>query len=236
MGLFLLVSVILTSFICFILLFSVIRKKSNHSVLLPSEVNKFFYKKNLHEFEKEIEAGLVGEKKKLIVELKQSFLDNIVKIKSDEQKSLTPSFSITMFSLSIILMVICSYVVYMKFGAFYKVLHWKDVSSKLPELSNKLILSEKIVLTKDERLDLILALRTRLHYQPADSLGWLLLGLIGLANQDINMAILAMKKAYSLEPENPNIQRGYAQALIFSKNIVEKNKAYRILDTLEKKQ
>lgn len=65
--------------------------------------------------------------------------------------------------------------------------------------------------------DLTLALRTRLHYQPEDSTGWLLLGRIALANRDVTTAIDFMKSRMLFEPKDPDVMLGYAQALMLLK-------------------
>ncbi len=77
--------------------------------------------------------------------------------------------------------------------------------------------------------DLTLALRTRLHYQPEDSAGWLLLGRIALANRDAETAVGAMKRAYDLAPQDPDARLGYAQSLMMSQDESEQRHARSIL-------
>ncbi|MGR5542546.1 tetratricopeptide repeat protein, partial [Vibrio campbellii] len=79
---------------------------------------------------------------------------------------------------------------------------------------------------------LTLALRTRLHYQPDDSTGWLLLGRIGLANRDVETSIGAMKKAFRLEPDNDDVKLGYAQALMLSQDDMDQETARVLLAEL----
>ncbi|NMU84170.1 tetratricopeptide repeat protein, partial [Vibrio parahaemolyticus] len=77
-----------------------------------------------------------------------------------------------------------------------------------------------------------LALRTRLHYQPEDSTGWLLLGRIALANRDVTTAIDAMEKSYRLEPKDPDVMLGYAQALMLSQEEMDQATARSLLGKL----
>tara|TARA_Y100001960_G_C14746913_1_gene866167 strand:- start:1538 stop:2431 length:894 start_codon:yes stop_codon:yes gene_type:complete len=121
---------------------------------------------------------------------------------------------------------------YYKFGAQQEVLEWQEVTSNLPALSKKLMSPEGAQLSDDEMRDLTLALRTRLHYEPEDSTGWLLLGRIALANRDVDTAIGSMKKAYKLEPESNDIMLGYAQALMLSQDDVDQENARGILGRL----
>lgn len=92
--------------------------------------------------------------------------------------------------------------------------------------------SEGGALTDDELEDLTLALRTRLHYQPEDSTGWLLLGRIALANRDAETAKDSMERAYKLEPKNEDVQLGFAQALMLSPDEADQNQARLILSRL----
>ena len=121
---------------------------------------------------------------------------------------------------------------YFKFGASTKVEDWQQVSANLPALSKKLLVPEGAALSDDEMRDLTLALRTRLHYHPDDSTGWLLLGRIALANRDVVTAVGAMKKAYALKSDDDDIKLGYAQALILSQDELDQTIARRILGQL----
>jgi hypothetical protein len=88
---------------------------------------------------------------------------------------------------------------------------------------------EQEALTEQEMADITLGLRTRLHYQPEDSAGWLLLGRIALSNRDGNTATGAMNKAYQLNPEDPDIRLGYAQSLMASQNEPDQRQAKALL-------
>jgi cytochrome c-type biogenesis protein CcmH/NrfG len=133
---------------------------------------------------------------------------------------------------SVILTVVMSYGLYSKFGASDDIAKWQEVSANLPQLSKKLMSASAEPLSDDEMADLTLALRTRLHYQPEDSTGWLLLGRIALANRDVNTAIDAMEKAYKLEPKDPDVQLGYAQALMLSGEEMDQATARSLLGKL----
>ena len=229
MTLFWISTIILSLAAIFLIVLPFINKKANNDDVLRDELNKAFYKDRLDELEVEAEEGLVDNQQELIADLKQSLLDD-VPAKQEMKKTKISTLGVVVPS--IILVVAVTYGMYFKFGALDKVQHWQEVSSNLPELSKKLMSSEGGALTDDELEDLTLALRTRLHYQPKDSTGWLLLGRIALANRDAETAKDSMERAYKLEPKNEDVQLGFAQALMLSPDEADQNQARLILSRL----
>lgn len=232
MTLFWIASVVLVVFSCILIALPIYRQKVNNDEALRDELNKAFYKDRLSELQEEAEEGLVEDQQDLIEDLKQSLLDDIPAQKDHaNDRSISP---MAVLIPSIIVVIVLSYGMYMKFGAHQEVQEWQQVTANLPALSKKLMAPEGAALSDDEMQDLTLALRTRLHYQPDDSTGWLLLGRIALANRDVDTAIGSMKKAYDLEPKDPDVMLGFAQALMLSQDDVEQDQARRILGELVK--
>ncbi|MGD8233602.1 c-type cytochrome biogenesis protein CcmI [Vibrio sp. TRT 1302] len=230
MTLFWIASVILIAISIVMIAMPFIKRKNNNDAELRDELNKAFYKDRLEELEEETDEGLVDNQQDLIEDLKQSLLDDIPADNVKQQESNTSALAVIVPSA--LLVIGLSYGLYFKFGASQDVIQWQQVSANLPALSKKLMSPEGAALSDDEMADLTLALRTRLHYQPDDSTGWLLLGRIALANRDIDTAIGAMKKAYNLEAQNTDIMLGYAQALMLSQDDVDQDKARNILGKL----
>lgn len=230
MTLFWIASIILTVMSIVLIAWPIINKKSNHDEALRDELNKALYKDRLSELKEETEEGLVENQQDLIADLKQSLLDDIPKEagKSEETRIHPAAILVP----SVVLVVALSYGMYAKFGAADAVEQWQDVSGNLPALSKKLMSPQSGELSADEMEDLTLALRTRLHYEPNDSTGWLLLGRIALANRDVTTAVGSMKKAYELDNSNQDIQLGYAQALMLSQDDVDQDKARSLLGNL----
>ncbi|MEZ9699600.1 c-type cytochrome biogenesis protein CcmI [Vibrio sp. 10N.261.46.E12] len=229
MTLFWISTIILSLAAILLIVLPFINKKANNDEMLRDELNKAFYKDRLIELEVEAEEGLVDNQQELIADLKQSLLDDVP---AQQEMKKTQISTLGVVVPSIILVVVVTYGMYFKFGALDKVQHWQEVSSNLPELSKKLMSSEGGALTDDELEDLTLALRTRLHYQPKDSTGWLLLGRIALANRDAETAKDSMERAYKLEPKNEDVQLGFAQALMLSPDEADQNQARLILSRL----
>ncbi|MFG0606612.1 c-type cytochrome biogenesis protein CcmI [Vibrio mimicus] len=203
-----------------------IQKRANNDQELRDELNKAFYKDRLKELEEETEEGIVVDQQDLIADLKQTLLDDIPTQQKHQQENKVSLWIVVVPS--VLLVVGLSYALYAKFGNYQHVQAWQQVSAQLPELSKKLM-SPQAELSDEEMNDLTLALRTRLHYQADDVTGWLLLGRIGLANRDLETAVGAMKKAFALDSEDPDVKFGYAQALMLSNDPVDQQEAKAVL-------
>nr|WP_319554784.1 c-type cytochrome biogenesis protein CcmI [uncultured Vibrio sp.] len=229
MTLFWISTVVLTLIACALVAMPLLKQKANNDEVLRDELNKAFYKDRLSELQEETEEGLVESQEDLISDLKQSLLDDIPGDNGHKETKISP---IAVLVPSVVLTVVLSYGLYYQFGASQEVVRWQEVSANLPELSKKLMSSSSEPLSDQEMEDLTLALRTRLHYQPEDSTGWLLLGRIALANRDVATAIDSMKKSFNLEPQDPDIMLGYAQALMLSQEEMDQNTARSLLGQL----
>ncbi|EKO3960140.1 c-type cytochrome biogenesis protein CcmI [Vibrio fluvialis] len=235
MTLFWISTLILVAIACVFIAIPLIQKKANNDTVLRDELNKAFYKDRLNELQEETAEGLVDNQQDLIADLKQSLLDDIPADKQVTQQSQVSTLAVLVPS--VLLVVLLSYGMYAKFGNYDKVEHWQQVSADLPQLTRKLMApqGQGVELTDQEMEDLTLSLRTRLYYQPEDSTGWLLLGRIAMANRDMQTAIGAMKHAYALEPQDGDIQLGYAQALMLSDDEMDQTQARSILQRLAKR-
>ncbi|MBY8000276.1 c-type cytochrome biogenesis protein CcmI [Vibrio fluvialis] len=235
MTLFWISTLILVAIACVFIAIPLIQKKANNDTVLRDELNKAFYKDRLNELQEETAEGLVDNQQDLIADLKQSLLDDIPADKQATQQSQVSTLAVLVPS--VLLVVLLSYGMYAKFGNYDKVEHWQQVSADLPQLTRKLMAPQDqgVELTDQEMEDLTLSLRTRLYYQPEDSTGWLLLGRIAMANRDMQTAIGAMKHAYALQPQDGDIQLGYAQALMLSDDEMDQTQARSILQRLAKR-
>ncbi|MDV5171089.1 c-type cytochrome biogenesis protein CcmI [Photobacterium rosenbergii] len=183
--------------------------KEQDEVASRDELNKAFFKDRMDELKEESSEGLVENRDELVVELQQSLLDD-VPANAEQTKT---KVSTTMLIPGLILLVGVSFGMYMKVGSLDKVQAWNDTVARLPELSQRLM-DESNPLSDQEMEDLTLALRTRLHSNPNDATGWLLLGRIGMANRDAETAQDAMNRAYRLDPTNPEVMLSFGQTLM----------------------
>lgn len=183
--------------------------KEQDEVASRDELNKAFFKDRMDELKEESSEGLVENKDELVVELQQSLLDD-VPANAEQTKT---KVSTAMLIPGLILLVGVSFGMYMKVGSLDKVQAWNETVARLPELSQRLM-DESNPLSDQEMEDLTLALRTRLHSNPNDATGWLLLGRIGMANRDAETAQDAMNRAYRLDPTNPEVMLSFGQTLM----------------------
>lgn len=187
--------------------------KEQNEATSRDELNKAFFQDRLNELNAETKEGLVDNQDELVVELKQSLLDDIP---VEQNKIATKHFSAVMLLPGILILIVLSFGLYNVFGHYREVVAWQNSVSRLSELSEKLMSDTEETMTDQEMNDLTLSLRTQLQQTPNDALGWLLLGRIALANRDIRTAEAAMAKSYQLSPNDTDIKLGYAQSLMLT--------------------
>ncbi|PSU29860.1 c-type cytochrome biogenesis protein CcmI [Photobacterium lutimaris] len=198
--------------------------KEQDEVASRDELNKAFFKDRMDELKEESSEGLVENKDELVVELQQSLLDD-VPANTEQAKT---QVSTTMLIPGLILLVGVSFGMYMKVGSLDKVQAWNETVTRLPDLSQRLM-DESNPLSDQEMDDLTLALRTRLHSNPDDATGWLLLGRIGMANRDAETAQDAMSRAYRLDPNNPEVMLSFGQTLMMIGDPAQSERARLLL-------
>jgi cytochrome c-type biogenesis protein CcmI len=230
MTLFWIAAVLLLTIAALFVFFPLFSRHRPADDALRDDLNKAFYKQRRQEIAREANEGIVNDEEELIVDLKQSLLDDVPKAIPQSESRLFSTQRVLTYSM--IFLVVVTVGVYSAFGHLDQVQRWESVSAQLPELSKKLMTPSGSTLTAQEMDDLTLALRTRLHYQSSDATGWLLLGRIGLANRDAQTALGAMEKAYQLAPHDSNMAFGYAQALMVSDDESQQQRAIAMLNGL----
>jgi cytochrome c-type biogenesis protein CcmI len=230
MPLFWIAAVLLLAIAALFVFFPLLSAGRSGDQELRDELNKAFYKQRLAEITREAGEGIVNDEQELVVDLKQSLLDDVPKTMLQRDSHLLSTKRV--LTISMVMLVVLSVGVYHVFGHLDQVKRWESVSAQLPELSKKLMAPNGNALTEPEMDDLTLALRTRLYYQPNDATGWLLLGRIALANRDAQMAVGAMEKAYQLSPNDKSVAFGYAQALMVSDDELQQKRAIDMLNSM----
>ena len=176
-----------------------------------SALNKQLYRQRLLEIGEEREQGILAEEPESLVELQRSLLDDIPDVEQTARggKSL-------IWIPGVLVLVVVSLGLYYKLGAWQEVSRWQDASSRLGELSNRILVERDSEVTEQDLLDFTLGLRTRLKEEPNDYRGWLLLGRLTLDGNDPEMAREALERAYSLAPQKAMVAVPYAQALMMT--------------------
>ncbi|MGN5137527.1 c-type cytochrome biogenesis protein CcmI [Aeromonas sp. 164P] len=176
-----------------------------------STLNKQLYRQRLLEIGEEREQGILAEESDSLVELQRSLLDDI----PDVEQTARSGKSLIWIP-GILVLVMVSLGLYYKLGAWQEVSRWQDASSRLGELSNRILVERDAQVTEQDLLDFTLALRTRLKDEPNDYRGWLLLGRLALDGNDPEMASEALERAYTLAPQKSLVAVPYAQALMMT--------------------
>ena len=176
-----------------------------------SALNKQLYRQRLLEIGEEREQGILAEEPESLVELQRSLLDDIPDVEQTARggKSL-------IWIPGVLVLAVVSIGLYAKLGAWQEVSRWQDASSRLGELSNRILVERDARVTEQDLLDFTLALRTRLKDEPNDYRGWLLLGRLALDGNDPEMASEALERAYTLAPQKSLVAVPYAQALMMT--------------------
>lgn len=176
-----------------------------------SALNKQLYRQRLREIGEEREQGILAEESESLVELQRSLLDDI----PDVEQSARSGKSLTWIP-GVLVLVVVSLGLYYQLGAWQEVSRWQDASSRLGELSNRILVERDSEVTEQDLLDFTLGLRTRLKEEPNDYRGWLLLGRLTLDGNDPEMAREALERAYELAPQKAMVAVPYAQALMMT--------------------
>lgn len=176
-----------------------------------SALNKQLYRQRLLEIGEEREQGVLAEESDSLVELQRSLLDDI----PDVEQTARSGTSLIWIP-GVVVLVVVSLGLYYKLGSWQEVSRWQDASSRLGELSNRILVERDAQVTEQDLLDFTLALRTRLKAEPNDYRGWLLLGRMALDGNDPEMASEALERAYGLAPQKSLVAVPYAQALMMT--------------------
>ncbi|MGE6196530.1 c-type cytochrome biogenesis protein CcmI [Aeromonas media] len=182
-----------------------------HQSISRSALNKQLYRQRLLEIGEEREQGILAEESESLVELQRSLLDDI----PDVEQSARGGKSLIWIP-GVLVLVVVSLGLYYQLGAWQEVSRWQDASSRLGELSNRILVERDSEVTEQDLLDFTLGLRTRLKEEPNDYRGWLLLGRLTLDGNDPEMAREALERAYSLAPQKAMVAVPYAQALMMT--------------------
>lgn len=176
-----------------------------------SALNKQLYRQRLLEIGEERDQGVLAEESESLVELQRSLLDDIPDVEQTARggKSL-------IWIPGVLVLVVVSVGLYFKLGSWQEVQRWQDASSRLGELSNRILVERDAKVTEQDLLDFTLALRTKLKDEPSDYRGWLLLGRLSLDGNDPDTALNALERAYELAPQKSMVAVPYAQALMMT--------------------
>ncbi|RCU44535.1 c-type cytochrome biogenesis protein CcmI [Corallincola holothuriorum] len=200
-----------------------------------AELNKGIYRERLTELEAELANGELEQASfdAMVLELKSSLLDDVDSDLSATVKSPSSDKHLLAWGIGVVMLVAVPAIWYWQFGAYQQVTHWQNVHSQLQQYIQRGVMQQGEALSETEMRDFALALRTELHHKPTDDPSvWLLLGRVGMAVNDGELAMASMERAYELAPTNPSVALGYAQVAMYAQDPQVVHRGARILDAL----
>ena len=185
--------------------------------------NTRLIKLRLSELAVEQEQGLISksDREQAETELKLALLDEVQHNSPVKQATLW----VLLLGLLIALAVVTS--VYVKTNNLSEINAWQDALTRLPELGKSINNNENI--SAEDLQDFALGLRTKLHQEPDNAVGWLLLGRVWGALNQPDTAKDAFEKSIQLNPDSVGALLSYAQALILLGSEADILQASRVL-------
>lgn len=172
-------------------------------------LNKQLYKQRLLEIDEDAKQGVLVQDPELINELKLTLLDELPE--DNKQKSST---SRTLFWLPGIVILLAIASLYFYLGNYKQVERWQYVMQRMPQLTETIMVGRGQGATDQDLEDFILGVRTRLLQNPSVVKDWELLGRIGMATRNVQMAQQSYERALALEPNNPELEMALAKVLV----------------------
>ena len=199
-------------------------KKNQQDVLTNTRLVKL----RLSELAVEQEQGLLSasDRQQAENELKLALLDEVQDNVPAQQAT------VWILLLGLLLAVAVAGTVYFKTNSLSQLHAWDDAITRLPELG-KSINNKEDINTQDLQ-DFALGLRTRLHQEPDNAVGWMLLGRVWGALNQPQTAKDAFEKSIQLNPDSVGALLSYAQALILIGSESEIRQAKRALQQVLK--
>ncbi len=118
---------------------------------------------------------------------------------------------------------------YLKVNQVSVVTDWENAMIRLPELGKRIVMNADPSVTNDDLTDFAVGLRTRLHNKSDDAIGWLLLGRVNIALNQVSQGLQAYEKALALDPNHKGALTSYSQALVMRGQDADIKTALRLL-------
>ncbi|MDO4698072.1 MAG: c-type cytochrome biogenesis protein CcmI [Pasteurellaceae bacterium] len=191
------------------------------------KLNKAFYFDRLKEVERETADGIIDDPEQTKLELQQSLLDDI----PDDEQPLTRQKPVHKgwFVALMLLVGGVSTAVYWNVGSWFAGTMLEMSHKKLDYFYERLKNENTDPLSEQEMNQFAMALRVELESKPDDAEGWFMLGQIGMATENPQMAMDSYAKAVQLQPENLLYKQKHAEILMFSADPKDKEKGEALI-------
>lgn len=225
---FWLVIIFITLTVCIIAFYPLLKKNRPMSETKRDALNKAFYFDRLQEVENEAIEGIIDDPEQTKLELQQNLLGDIPETKRNIAHS-TLRFNKAWFVSLIIFIGSISFAVYSSVGSWFSHSILDATHRKLDYFYERLKSEETNPLSMEEMNQFAMALRLDLQSNPTDDQKWYMLGQIGMALDDGQLAHDAFSKAAQLKPNNLAYQLSHAQLLLFSESPEDKKQGEQLL-------
>lgn len=208
-----------------ILLIPILRYRKTQNT---DSLNVAIAKQNLEELKREASESLIAvdELDNAEREIKISLAGEIQEPYNDNKEHSKLHWSY--IAAFLVLLVSCS-VIYLNASTYSKVNDWQRAKTQLSSLGQRIVIDADPTVTQGELKNFALALRTKLKDEPKDAVGWLLLGRVLSALNDINGSLSAFEKSYEIDPQRNGLLISYSQVLLLTDNEENIKKAKTLL-------
>lgn len=222
---------LIIALICFYpLLREAVKAKSTER----AELNKALYFDRLREIQRDEQQGLLENAPQLKLELQQALLEDIPDV-PEEKHIETESYGKIWFLSGFLTLAIIAATTYFSVGSWQSEAMLEKTHEKLPHFYERLKEEESKPLSDTEMQQFATALRIELQKHPNDAKSWWLLGQIGTAMDNGQLAYDSYGKAVKLDPENTEYKIGYARMLATSEDETDRKKGEELLKEVIRK-
>lgn len=220
---FWIVLILITLVIGVIAFYPLLKQNPQTTSQKRSKLNKAFYFDRLQEVEREAQVGVIDDPEQTKLELQQSLLDDIPDTPDTLPTSKTHANKVWFVAL-IMSVAVVSAGVYWNVGSWFVGTMLEMSHKKLDYFYERIKSEETNPLSDEEMNQFAMALRVDLQSKPNDDNAWFLLGQIGMATENPQMALDSYAKASELAPDNLLYKQKYAEMLMFSDDPKDKQK------------
>lgn len=220
--------ILVTLIIGAIAFYPLLKQQSEKSSNQRDSLNKAFYFDRLKEVEREAAEGMIDDPEQTKQELQQSLLDDIPE-NSEQAHTAKNSTSKGWFAALILAVSVVSVGSYLSVGSWFKGAALDVNHQKLEYFFERIKTEDTEPLSDEEMNQFALALRMELQKKPDDHAMWFMLGQLGMATENGQLALDSFAKAVKLQPENMDYNLRYAQVLMFSADQKDKEQGMAVL-------
>ncbi|AIK90834.1 c-type cytochrome biogenesis protein CcmI [Glaesserella parasuis] len=222
---------IITLIIGVVAFYPLLKQRQNLSTQKRDSLNKAFYFDRLKEVEQEAEAGIIEDSEQTKLELQQSLLDDIPEHQTQAVSS-AKSFGHLgkLWFIALILLIGgISAGIYWNIGSWFSGTMLEMSHKKLDYFYERVKTEETDPLSEQELNQFAMALRVELQKNPNDDKHWFMLGQLGMALDNGQLALDSFAKASKLKPENMQYKLRHAEILLFSEDPKDKSQGELLL-------